>query len=130
MTTDLTMLVYSAALCILTPSIGIVGLSLQPGGFAWGIGNREQPFPVPAWVDRARRTHANLLENLLPFAILVLVAHIAGKADATTATAATGFFFARVAYTVIYVAGIPGLRTLVFSAGVLAEVVILARILA
>lgn len=130
LTTDLTMLVYTAVLCILTPYIGVVGLSLQRGGFAWGIGNRDQPFAVPAWIERARRTHANLVENLLPFAILVLVAHVSGRADSTTATAATAFFIIRVAYTVIYVAGIPAVRTLVYGAGVLAEVVILSRILA
>lgn len=130
MTTDLWMLTYTVILCLLTPYIAITGLALMPGGLVWGMGNRDTPYEVPAWIDRARRTHANLVENLVPFAALVLVAHVSGKADATTATAATAFFGARVLYTVIYVAGIPYIRTLVYGVGMLAQVCILLRLFA
>lgn len=130
MTTDLWMLTYTAILCLLTPYIGIAGLALLPGGLMWGMGNRDTPYEVPAWIERVRRTHANLVENLLPFGVLVLVANVSGKADATTATAATAFFAARVAYTAIYIAGIPMIRTMVYGIGVLAQVVILTRIFA
>lgn len=130
MTTDLWMLTYSVILCLLTPYIGIAGLALMPGGLAWGFGNRDTSFQVPAWIERVRRTHANMVENLLPFGTLVLVAHVSGKADSTTAMAATAFFGARVAYTAIYIAGIPVVRTAVYGIGVAAQVVILFRLFA
>ena len=32
------------------------------------------------WIGRAKRAHLNMIENLLPFAALVLVAHVTGAA--------------------------------------------------
>ena len=130
MTTDLWMLVYSAVLCLVIPYVGITGLARIPGGMAWGYGNRDTALPVPAWMERVRRAHANMAENLAPFAALVLVAHVSGKADATTALGAQLFFVGRVAHAGVYIAGIPYLRTAVFALGVFGEVLILMRILA
>ena len=130
MTTDLWMLAYSAVLCLVIPYVGIVKLLILPGGAAWGFGNRDTSFAVPAWIERTRRAHANTVENLAPFACLVLVAHVAGKADTTTAFASQLFFIARVAYAGVYIAGIPYLRTLIFGAGIIAQFLIFLRILA
>jgi len=129
MTIDLWMLVASALWCLTIPAISVSGLLAQPGGSAWGFGNRAEPFPVPAWVGRARRAHANMIENLAPFACLVVAAYLGGKANGTTALGAEIFFFARVAYTFIYVAGIPVLRTLVFGVATAGMVMIATQIL-
>ncbi len=129
MTTDLWMLVWSAVLCLVIPYPGVAVLLQLPGGWTWGVGNRDTTFTVPAWIERTRRAHTNMVENLLPFACLVLVAHVTGKANGTTAFAAQLFFFSRVLYTLVYMAGIPLVRTLIFSAGVLADFIILAQIL-
>jgi len=129
MTTDLWMLVYSAILCISIPLVSVTGLLLRPGGPAWGFGNRDTSFPVPAWIERTRRAHLNMVENLAPFACLVLVAHVTGKADATTAFGAQVFFVARVAHAAIYIVGIPVARTLAFGLGIFGEMQILWRIL-
>jgi uncharacterized MAPEG superfamily protein len=74
-------------------------------------GNRESLPPPTGWAGRAQRAHRNMLENLLLFAALVLIAAVAGKANAMTLLGAQLFFWARLAYAVIYVAGIPWLRT-------------------
>ena len=130
MTTDLWMLVWSAVLCLVTPYPGVSALlTTVPGGWGWGFGNRDSTIDVPAWILRGRRAHANLVENLIPFACLVLVAHVAGKANAMTALAAQLFFWSRVVYLLVYLAGIPYLRTLVFAAGVLAQFMILFELL-
>jgi uncharacterized MAPEG superfamily protein len=128
MTTDLSMLVWSGLLCVLLPTVYLVGRSSQPGGLAWGFGNRDVPLAVPDWVRRAERAHANLVENLAPFAILVLVAHVAGKANATTALGATLFFWGRVAHAAVYGAGIPYLRTAAFFVGTVGELMILSQL--
>jgi uncharacterized MAPEG superfamily protein len=129
MTTDLTMLVWTALLSLVMPVIYVSGRSRAPGGITWGLGNRDQPLDVDPWIARAVRAHANQVENLAPFAILVLVAQVAGRANGTTALGATLFFWGRVAYTVVYVAGLTPLRTVVFFAAMLGELLILSQIL-
>jgi uncharacterized MAPEG superfamily protein len=128
MTTDLWMLVWSTMLCLSIPFITLAGLMQTPGGTAWGFGNRDAPLEVPPWVGRARRAHANLVENLAPFAALVLVAHVAGKANATTALGAQLFLAARIGHLIVYLLGIPVLRTLVFSVGAFGEILILLQL--
>jgi uncharacterized MAPEG superfamily protein len=128
MTTDLWMLVWTGLLCLLLPTVYLVGRSSVPGGLGWGFGNRDTPLEVAPWAGRAIRAHLNLVENLAPFAILVLVAHVAGKANATTAQGATLFFWGRVAHAAVYVAGIPYLRTAAFFVGTIGELMILAQL--
>ena len=122
------MLVWSGLLCVLLPTVYLVGRSSQPGGLAWGFGNRDVPLDVAAWVRRAERAHANLVENLAPFAIMVLVAHVAGKANATTALGATLFFWGRLVHAAVYIAGIPYVRTAAFLVGTVGELMILAQL--
>ncbi len=130
MTTDLTMLTWTALLTTVLPFLYVTGLSISPNGFQWGLGNRATPFVgEPAWGLRARRAHANLVENLLPFAALVLIAHVAGKANATTALGAEIFFWSRIVYTAIYIAGLAPWRTLVFAVGQTGMFMILLQIL-
>ena len=128
MTIDLWMLVASAVLCLLIPYVALVGLARAPGGMAWGFGNRDVPMAVPAWVERVRRAHANMVENLAPFAVLVLVAHVTGKANGTTALGAELFFVGRVAHLLVYAAGIPVVRTLVFGVALVGEILILTQL--
>lgn len=129
MTTDLWMLVWSGFLCLLLPVVYLTGRSQTAGGLEWGLGNRDRPLEgVPAWTRRAERAHANLVENLAPFAILVLVAHVAGKANATTALGAQLFFWGRVAHAAVYTAGIIYLRTAMFFVATVGEVLILLQL--
>jgi uncharacterized MAPEG superfamily protein len=122
------MLVWTGLLCVMIPNIYVVSLSQVPQGWAWGFGNRDTPLELPAWAARAKRAHANLVEGLAPFAILVVVAHLAGKANAMTALGATIFFAARLAHFVVYALGIPYLRTAVFTLGAVGEVLILIQL--
>lgn len=111
MTTDLWMLVATALLCLGTTVIYGAGRFMQPGGIAWAAGNRESELTVPAWVSRAVQAHANFVENLAPFAVLVLVAHVSGKANAATALGATVFFWCRLGHLLSYIWGVRYLRT-------------------
>src|SRR5262245_5807073 len=122
MTTDLQMLVWTAILCLLVPSLYAAGRLSRPGGVAWGFGNRETPFPSSPWVERAVRAHLNLLETLPPFIVPVAVAPLPGRANDTTAHGATIFFWARVAHALVYTAGIAYLRTAVFAVSLVGEV--------
>ena len=130
MTTELMMLTWSAILCLIVPNLGVAGLTAAPGGFVWGLGNRDQPFDgLPAWAGRARRAHANLVENLVVFAALVLVAQVAGKTNAMTALGAQLFFWGRVVYALVYLVGVPWLRTLVWGVSFAGLLLILSQLL-
>lgn len=56
-----------------------------------------------------------MLENLVLFAALVLVVQITGRASETTALGAQLFFWARLAYAIVYLVGIPWVRTGVWA---------------
>src|SRR5258708_20303330 len=68
------------------------------------------PRPLPLWGKRADRTYVNAVETFAPFAALVIVIHLAGKANATTAFWAMSYFWLRLAHAVVYLLGIPSLR--------------------
>jgi len=128
LSTDLTMLVASAALALFSFMPYFIAYIMH-----WGIGgivgNRDNLPPLPAWAQRAVAAHENLTENLVHFAALVLVAHAIGASNDITALGATIFFWARVGYLVVYTAGIPWIRTIAFMAGWVGEVMILSQLL-
>jgi uncharacterized MAPEG superfamily protein len=129
MTVDLWMLALSALWCLSIPMIGVAGLMRLAGGMAWGFSNRDEAFALPLWIERTRRAHTNMVENLAPFAAFVLIAHVTGKANATTALGAQLFLGGRIAHTIIYVAGIPVARTLVFFVATFGQLMILFELL-
>jgi len=118
MSPDLTYLLLSTVLCFVQMLIAAAGANHQVGLPALA-GNREGLPEITGWAGRAKRAHANMIENLVLFAALVLIAAVAGKANATTATGAMIFFWGRLAYAVIYVIGVPWLRTLVWFVSVI-----------
>ena len=80
--------------------------------------------PRAAWAHRMESAHGNAVENLVISAPLVLAVHVTGAATALTATAAIVFFYARAAHLIIYVLGIPLLRTTAFFVGFLVQMVL------
>ena len=130
MTTDLWMLVWSCVFALVLPNVYVLGLVSQPNGLAWGLGNRDRPFvgTEPAWGARGRRAHANLVENLVVFAALVLTAHVAGRADGWTALGSQLFFWGRVGHAVTYMAGLVPWRTVAFAVAVVGQWMIAIRL--
>ena len=49
---------------------------------------------LPDWAQRCHRAHMNLVENLVPFAALVLIAQVAGVASDLAALGVQLFFWA------------------------------------
>ncbi len=110
MPVELQMLVWSVGLAIALVLIAVLGATVQVG-LPRLAGNREGLGDCKGWAGRAQRAHRNLLENLVLFVPLVLVAQSLGKFNAMTALGAQMFFWARAAHAAIYLAGIPWLRT-------------------
>jgi len=73
--------------------------------------------PLPFWGQRADRAYLNAVETFAPFAALVLLIQVTGKADAMTAFWAMSFFWLRLAHAVVYLLAVPYVRTLVFTLG-------------
>jgi uncharacterized MAPEG superfamily protein len=120
MTTDLRYLAYTA---ILTAALWIPYVIAQvvANGFLEPQ-NYVDPTqrPIPLWGKRADRAYLNAVECFAPFAALVIIAHVAGKANAMTVFWVICFFWLRVTHAVVYLLGIPYIRTLVFTLGFVA----------
>ena len=116
MTTDLQYLAFTAILTatLWVPYVVAQVLTngpLQPANYL-----DPTPRPLPPWGRRADRVHINGVETFAPFAALVIVAHISGKADSAAFWAMT-FFWARLVHAIVYWLGVPFVRTLAFVAG-------------
>jgi uncharacterized MAPEG superfamily protein len=120
MTTDLKYLAFTA---MLTAALWIpyIVCQVMTNGFLAPV-NYVDPTsrPVPLWGKRADRAYLNAVEVFAPFAALVVVANIAGKADAMTAFWAMCFFWLRLAHAVVYLLAVPYVRTLIFTLGFVA----------
>jgi len=128
MTTDLTYLAWTA---LLTASLWIPYIAAQV--MANGLlspQNYVDPTPrkVPLWGQRANRAHLNAVESFAPFAALVLIAHVAGKADGATAFWGMSFFWLRLAHAVVYWLAFPFVRTVIFTLGWIAVVALFVHV--
>jgi uncharacterized MAPEG superfamily protein len=86
-------------------------------GLLGAVGYPEKPKPLSPWATRMKAAHYNAVENLVVFAALVLIAHIAGVRNEATALACVIYFWARVIHLLVYTFGIPWVRTLAFVVG-------------
>lgn len=110
MKTELILLAWAVALTAAQMLVAVTGAMLQVGLPALAA-NRDNLPAITGWAGRAQRAHRNMLENLVLFAALVLIVCLAGRNSALTLLGAHLFFWARLAYAGIYIAGIPWLRT-------------------
>jgi uncharacterized MAPEG superfamily protein len=128
LSTDLYVLLAVGLLAFVLQMLPGLPRAMQPGGMQWGIGNRDQPAKLPAWAERVQRAHANLMENLPHYTIVVLVAHLTSHANGTTAIASLVFLGARIAHAITYGLGITYVRTIAFYAGLAAEIAIVSQL--
>ena len=127
MSTDLKMLVWVSAITLLM-WLPYILARIMKSGLMRTLTYVADDDPLPAWAARAKKAHTNAIENLAPFAAVVLVAHLAAATNGTTALSATVYFWARVVHYIGYTAGVPFVRTLSFAVGWLATVIILSQI--
>src|SRR5512143_184746 len=114
---ELTLLTCAVVLTLVQAVIAVLGAMLQVG-LPMLAGNREGMPEITGWGGRAARAHRNMLENLVLFAALVLVAVAAGKTNAMTLLGAQVFVYARLAYAAVYIIGLPWIRTAVWAVSV------------
>jgi len=125
---EMMLLAWAVALTLVQMLIAASGAASQYGVMPL-FGNRDGLPALTGWAGRAQRAHRNMLENLVLFAALVLITTVAGKTNSTTLLGAQLFFWARAAYAVIYLAGIPYLRTAAWLVSVIGLVLIFLQVL-
>src|ERR1700730_8966520 len=127
MSLEITLLIWSVALTFIGRPVVVSAPTLQ-FGLRELAGHREDLPPATSWAGRAQRAHYNMLESLVLFAALILVTEITNKNSVMTGFGAQLFFWARVAYAVIYVVGLPWVRTGVWGISVVGLILIFLQL--
>jgi uncharacterized MAPEG superfamily protein len=130
MPTEMRLLAYSAILTWLM--IVVASMLRSRGDLRVAAGNREAYPEQTALAGRAARAAANMLENMVLFVAVSLV--VAGASGAREhhdriVLGARMFFWARVAYWPVYLAGIPYLRTVIWVVSIAGMGLMLAAVL-
>ncbi|MDA0261870.1 MAG: MAPEG family protein [Proteobacteria bacterium] len=128
MTVDLWMLIASTMLFFVMYAMFQGFALIQHIGLAGAAGNRDQVPAASGWKGRVNRTVKNHSDNLIVFAILVVVAHISGNANDMTATGAVVFFAARLVHAACYITGVSWIRTLAWVTCVVGMAIIFSQL--
>ena len=100
-----------------------------PGKLSETLGNRDHMRPLTVTGQRATRALANLQEALPVFLGLALMGMIVAPDAAQAKTGAFVFLVARVLYAAVYIAGIPVVRSLLWTVGWVGLVMMLLPLL-
>src|SRR5579863_6994145 len=125
---------------LMTPELFWLTLTVILTGFLWVpytlnrimvrglVGSMANPSrndkPHAEWATRLMFAHDNAVENLIVFAPLILILSELDYSTKWTVYAAAVYFWARVAHLIVYTLGLPVFRTLAFTVGFFAQVVL------
>jgi uncharacterized MAPEG superfamily protein len=126
MTPELKYLLFSVILTFVQVLIAAATAN-QVVGLPTLAGNRDGLPELTGLAGRARRAHLNMVENMVLFIPLALMA--VGKHNGMTEMGVQIFFWARLAYAVIYLGGIPWARTIAWAVSVVGMVLIALQLL-
>lgn len=119
MSSELTILGLYGILIIVVILVEVL-LALPQYGLPYLASARDENRPQEGMAGRATRTVLNCTIGMALFAPAILILALKDGFTATTLLCAQVFLIARVIYVVVYIAGIPWIRTLAFVAGLLA----------
>ena len=123
MSIELTMLALSVALLFV-----LVLIQANAGVAAQGLwvmaGPRDNLPPPKLWQARTLRCVDNHREGLIMFAPLVLIAADVGISNTLTVWGAQLFFYSRVVHAVVYLAGLPYIRPVFWTLGLIGTIMV------
>jgi uncharacterized MAPEG superfamily protein len=128
MTINIAMLVLSLALLLLFQLIQAAQLN-GVAGLPYTLSARDKPVDVGLMGGRLQRAKVNLIENLMLFAPVSVLAETTHASPQTVTLGAIIFFVARVIHAITYLAGVAVIRTLAWLAGVIGSVMIALAVL-
>ena len=99
-------------------------------GLKWAASARDETVPeAGVLLGRVRRALANMLETFPLFAAAVLAVAVVHRCDLWSLVGAHLYLWARVVYLVLYAAGVPLLRSLVWNVALAGIVMVLWRLI-
>lgn len=117
MTIPLTMLLWSSILMFVLLLIP-AAIAIHRNGAMAQAGARDG-LPEPSeFMKRANRLNANMRENMILFTALVAVTGFSETSSANIDLGATIFFYARLVHAVVYLAGWPMVRSIIWTVSV------------
>ena len=124
--TDARMLVHATLLTwVMLVAAAFLRTSIwTPSGLRVALGNRDEPSEVSPLAGRADRAARNMLENLILFVALTAAARFAEAPQDQVDLGARLFFYARLLYFPVYLAGVTHLRTVAWVVSVSGLVII------
>ena len=125
---------FLAASAILTFVMVLIASLLRarawtPAGLLIAFGNRDNLPDATPLAGRAERAARNMLEGLLLFAAVMLAAQLAGVIGPRVALGAQVFFWARLVYFPVYLAGLIFVRTAVWTVSVIGLGIIVSALM-
>ena len=129
MNIEIKMLAATAGLLLLmtliqgTRNVLLLGLSTTAG-------NQHN---IPAWTgwnDRLNRAIDNLKEAIIIFMPLNIAVQLLGLSNETTALGAQIFVAARIVHAIVYTLGVPWIRTVAWTAGVVGIIFVASPLVA
>lgn len=128
MTTELFCLMLMTVLAASLWIPFIIGVNMLPkvAGAPNSFVVPPNPRSMPPWIARSYRAHQNLLEQFVPFAVVVIVGSLIGVSNGITQWAAIAFVVLRVAHAIGMITAwmrFP-VRPVVFTAGYVAVLVL------
>jgi uncharacterized MAPEG superfamily protein len=130
MTIELTILGWTLVLAMVQIALAGTFRTMETGLWFNASARDDGGPPVGKITGRLQRAQANLFETLPLFAAAVLIAHLAGRHSADTVLGCQMFLAARVLYVPLYAAGVPVVRTLVWTVSIVGLVMLIKAILA
>jgi uncharacterized MAPEG superfamily protein len=125
MTTELLMLALSVVLGFVHIIVSAIATTHQYGS-KWNLSARDDPMPpLRGIAGRLHRAQHNFLETFPLFAVAVLIADATNRHGWMAVWGSQLYFYARVLYLPLYAAGIPVVRTVLWSVAVLGIVMVL-----
>jgi len=98
-------------------------------GFGWDLASRDEPREPTVLQGRMKRIVANHIEGMVIFAALIVTAHLAGVSSGLTEAGSVIFLISRVLFALIYMIGLPVIRSLVWGGSALGLALIVSDLL-
>jgi uncharacterized MAPEG superfamily protein len=128
--TEIQMLCWSVVLGLVQLAV-ITALAIKDQGAPYNLSTRDAPPPpVSLLTARLQRAFGNYRESFVYFAVSVLMVTALAKNNPTSALGAQIYFWSRLIYIPAYAAGIPVVRTVIWTASIVGVVMVLGAALA
>ncbi len=125
---EIQMLCWSVVLGLVQLVISTT-LAVKDFGLPYATGPRDTPPPpVAALTGRFLRAFHNFRETFVYFAVSVIAVTLLNKTNTHTALGAQLYFWARLVYVPIYLAGIPYARTAAWTVSIIGLVMVLGAL--